>query len=331
MASDDISAGGADDAQLAASLAAWWREAGVDVPAREAPARPAGGSARRAASDPPPPARSDRGGADASRADAPSASAPTTSASSHRPARRAFTDTITSRKAAAGSRPGDRPTSGPGRGDETPDDATSVAEAARATAAGATTLDALRAALEGFADHPLHASARTTVFARGTAGAPVMIVGEAPGREEDRQGLPFVGRSGKLLDAMFAAIGLSAAPHDAQQGLYITNIVNWRPPGNRNPSTDEIALCHPFVAQHIALARPQLLVLAGGVAAQTMLETRQGIMRLRGRWATYTPPGGAPIPVLPMHHPAFVLRRPIAKRDAWTDLLALEARLADMG
>ncbi len=205
-----------------------------------------------------------------------------------------------------------------------------MADVARARAAAAASLEALRATLESFDDHPLHAAARTTVFARGVAAAPVMIVGEAPGREEDAQGLPFVGRSGKLLDAMFATIGLSAAPTGSERGLYITNIVNWRPPGNRNPSADEIALCEPFIARHIALARPAILVLAGGVAAQTLLDTRQGIMRLRGRWASYTPPGGAAIPTLPMHHPAFILRRPIAKRDAWADLLALEARLAEL-
>ncbi len=194
---------------------------------------------------------------------------------------------------------------------------------ARALAASCKTLDDLEKALAGFAAHPLHAAARNTVFARGDRDAAVMVIGEAPGREEDAQGKPFVGRSGQLLDKMFAAIDLTEA-----KGLYITNILNWRPPGNRSPNSDEIELCRPFIERHVALKKPKFIVLAGGVAAQTLLKTTTGIMRLRGRWAEVEAEGAA-YPALPIFHPAFVLRRPVAKREVWADLLALEERLGD--
>jgi DNA polymerase len=197
-------------------------------------------------------------------------------------------------------------------------------EDARALAAKCTTIEALKAALEAF-EHPLRAAARNTVFARGNPDAPVMIVGEAPGREEDREGLPFVGRSGQLMDRMFAEVGLTDA-----EGLYITNIVNWRPRNNRAPSEEEIALCRPFIERHVALKKPKVLVLAGAVAAQTLLGTTQGITRLRGKWLTYVV-DGADIPALPVYHPAYILRRPIAKREVWRDLLSLEARLRELG
>lgn len=203
---------------------------------------------------------------------------------------------------------------------------------ARAAAARATSLEALKAALDRFERHPLRATARTTVFARGAARAPVMIIGEAPGQEEDEQGLPFVGRSGKLLDAIFAAAGLTDAAE-----LYITNVVTWRPPANRSPSTEEIALLLPFLERHIALKAPRIIALAGAVAAQTVLASAQGITKLRGRWASYRVkgPDGAPhgpeIPALPIYHPAFLLRRPIAKREAWRDVLSLQDKLAELG
>ena len=194
---------------------------------------------------------------------------------------------------------------------------------ARKQAAACTTLAELKSALEAL-EHPLKASARSTVFARGDQDGDVMIIGEGPGRDEDAQGLPFVGRSGQLMDAMFAAIGLSA-----QSGLYLTNIVNWRPPGNRAPNDGEIALCRPFLERHIVLKAPKFIVPVGGPAAQTLLGAKQGIMRLRGRWADWTPPGGGePIPMLPMLHPAFLLRKPLAKREFWADLLALQERLS---
>lgn len=198
----------------------------------------------------------------------------------------------------------------------------------------AATLDELHRAIAGFDRHPLHAVARTTVFARGHHTAPIMVIGEAPGRDEDRVGQPFVGPAGQLLDAMFASIGHAADPSDAQQGLYLTNVVNWRPPGNRSPSVEEIQIGLPLIARHIALVRPKILVFAGGIAAQAMLKTTNGITRLRGTWASFTSEGegkGDPIPAMPIYHPAFVLRRPIAKRDVWRDLLAIEAKLNTMG
>lgn len=200
-----------------------------------------------------------------------------------------------------------------------------LAEDARTVAARATTLEALEAALKTF-DHPLRAAARSTVFARGDRNADVMLVGEAPGREEDLEGLPFVGRSGQLLDRMFAEIGLTA-----DKGLYISNIVNWRPRDNRSPSEEDVSLCKPFIFRHVALKRPKLLVLAGAISAQTMLGTTQGITRLRGKWmiCKVPQPDGSTveIPALPIFHPAYVLRRPISKREVWRDLLALSERL----
>lgn len=204
-----------------------------------------------------------------------------------------------------------------------------ILENARAIAAKCDTLEALKAALEGFDRHPLRPGARSTVFARGNANAPVMIVGEAPGRDEDRAGLPFVGRSGQLMDRMFEAIGLTA-----DDGLYITNVVNWRPRENRNPNTNEIELCRPFIERHIALKKPKILVLAGGISAQALLGVTQGITRLRGKWTTYTVKDAdgseTQIPVLPIYHPAYLLRRAIGKRDVWQDLLGLQERLKDL-
>ncbi len=149
-----------------------------------------------------------------------------------------------------------------------------------------------------------------------------MIIGEAPGAEEDRLGRPFVGRAGQLLDRMLAAIGLDRG------GVQITNVIYWRPPGNRKPTSAEIAACLPFVLRHIALARPRALVLAGGTAASALLPTGEGITRLRGRWFELAVPGStAPVPTLPTFHPAFLLRTPERKREAWRDLLALKAHL----
>ena len=201
---------------------------------------------------------------------------------------------------------------------------------ARELAAGAGTLDALEAAIARFEGCPLKRTARNTVFARGNRAARVMLVGEAPGKEEDEQGKPFVGRSGQLLDRMFAAIGLG--PDD----IYISNILNWRPPGNRNPTQEEIAMCLPFIERHIALKAPDVLVLAGGISAQTLLRERTGITRLRGRWARYAlrdaqgEPTDREIPVLPLFHPSYLLRRPPEKRLAWLDMLALEEKLTSM-
>jgi DNA polymerase len=149
-----------------------------------------------------------------------------------------------------------------------------------------------------------------------------MIVGEAPGADEDLQGKPFVGKSGQLLDRMLASIGLSRSPGQGQLPFYITNIVTWRPPGNRNPTDEEIALSLPFCLRHIALARPRLLLLAGGVSAKALTGRAEGVLRLRGRWFDLPVPGlDAAVPALATLHPAYLLRNPGAKRDAWQDLL----------
>lgn len=190
-----------------------------------------------------------------------------------------------------------------------------VAEA-RALAAGADSLDDLRAALAGFEHCELKRGARNTVFADGVPGARVMVVGEAPGRDEDTQGKPFVGRAGQLLDRMFAAIGLSR-----DRGLYITNILPWRPPQNRDPRPDEIAMMVPFLERHVALAAPEFLVLMGNHSCHAVLGKR-GITRLRGEWHE-----ALERPALPMFHPAYLLRQPHQKREAWADLLALKARM----
>ena len=186
----------------------------------------------------------------------------------------------------------------------------------------ARTLDELRAAMAGFDGCALAATATQLVFSDGNPESGLMFIGEAPGAEEDRMGKPFVGPSGMFLDRMLASIGL-----DRTQ-LLITNLVPWRPPGNRNPTDSEVALCLPFLLRHIALVKPQRIVLMGGMAAQSVLGVKTGITRLRGRWNTISIPGlDKPIPALPMLHPAYLLRSPGAKRDAWRDLLALRRHL----
>jgi uracil-DNA glycosylase len=197
-----------------------------------------------------------------------------------------------------------------------------AAQSARRLAAGADSIEALAALVAGFEDCPLKRTATKTVFIDGNPAAPIMFIGEAPGADEDRIGRPFVGRAGQLLDRMLAAIGLDRGM------VQITNVIYWRPPGNRKPTTAEIAACLPFVLRHIALARPQVLVLCGGTAASALLPVSDGITRLRGRWFDLAVPGlDAPVPTLPMFHPAFLLRTPERKREAWRDLLALKARL----
>ena len=189
---------------------------------------------------------------------------------------------------------------------------------AQAAAGGAGDLDALRAAMAGFAHCPLKSGAKSLVFADGDPAARVMIVGEAPGRDEDREGLPFVGAAGQLLDKMLAAIEI-----ERSSGVYITNVLPWRPPQNRDPKSEEIAMMRPFVERHITLADPDVIVLMGNISCQALLGKR-GITRLRGHWAEVLGK-----PVLPMFHPAYLLRNPAAKREAWADLLALKARLRD--
>ena len=192
---------------------------------------------------------------------------------------------------------------------------------ARAAADAATTLEELRTALEAFEGCALKESAKSLVFADGNPDGRLMFIGEAPGGEEDRHGVPFVGPAGKLLDRMLAAIGLD------RTDAYITNILPWRPPGNRSPTDSEIAACLPFIERHIELAA--ILILVGGTAAKTLLDTTQGIMRLRGRWFEYARPGlPAPIPARPLLHPAYLLRQPAQKRETWMDLVEIRRRLA---
>ncbi len=195
--------------------------------------------------------------------------------------------------------------------------------AASDLARGADSLDALRAALAGFEGCALKKTAKNLVFADGTPQARVMFVGEAPGRDEDLQGKPFVGRSGRLLDLMLKAVGLDRAAN-----AYIANIVPWRPPGNRTPTPQEAAACHPFIARQIELCDPDVLVCLGGPSVQALLGVKDGILRTRGRWFTYNT-GKRDIRALATLHPAYLLRQPLQKRLAWRDFKALRKALAE--
>ncbi|MCY1127720.1 uracil-DNA glycosylase [Frigidibacter sp. RF13] len=195
--------------------------------------------------------------------------------------------------------------------------------AARRAADASTDLAALAAAQAAYNHCDLKKGARNFVFADGNPAARVMVIGEAPGRDEDLEGRPFVGRAGQLLDRMFAAIGLSRTGPDAEASLYITNVLPWRPPGNRDPEPQEIGMMLPFLTRHVELADPDLIVLMGNTPCVAALGTR-GILRLRGKW---TEAFGRP--TLPMTHPAYLLRNPAAKREAWADLLEVKARLRD--
>lgn len=202
-----------------------------------------------------------------------------------------------------------------------------VALSARQLAAGANSLAELEAALQGFDDCPLKKTAKSLVFADGNPEARIMLVGEAPGRDEDLQGKPFVGASGQLLDKMLAAIGLD------RSSVYIGNCVQWRPPGNRKPTDGEKAMCLPFIRRQIELVNPAILVLVGGTSAQSLLEETQGITRLRGRWHDYqiSESGGTNVPAMPIFHPAFLLRTPARKRETWTDLLNIKDKMVALG
>jgi uracil-DNA glycosylase family 4 len=202
-----------------------------------------------------------------------------------------------------------------------------VAASARSMAEQATDLAALREALAAFDGCSLKTTATNLVFGAGQAQADIMLIGEAPGRDEDRQGVPFVGASGQLLDVMLGYIGLSR-----DENVYITNILPWRPPGNRQPTDAEIAACLPFLARHIALVAPRILIFLGGTSAKTLLGRKEGITRLRGHWYEYASPelenaGIAAIPAMATLHPAYLLRQPAQKRAAWKDLLSVRQRL----
>lgn len=197
---------------------------------------------------------------------------------------------------------------------------------ARSLAESAKTIAELRAAVEAFEGCALKKTARNTVFSDGLAGAPILLIGEAPGKDEDEQGRPFVGRSGQLLDRMLAEIGLSRSTN-----LLISNTIFWRPPGNRDPTQGEIVACLPFVERLIALSQPKLLILAGKAAAHTVLKREDGVLKLRGRRLSYAAEGIPPVNAMVMLHPAYLLRQPQQKRLAWADLLLAETWLGELG
>jgi len=199
---------------------------------------------------------------------------------------------------------------------------TAASLSARGLAGAARTVTELAEALAAFDGCPLKLTATNLVFADGNPSARVMVIGEAPGADEDRAGKPFVGVSGQLLDRMLGWIGLD------RNKAYITNVLFWRPPGNRQPTPAEISACLPFVERHIELVSPDVLLLVGGASAKTLLARSEGITKLRGRWFQYESAGmSRPIPALPTYHPAFLLRQPAQKREAWRDLLLLRERL----
>ncbi len=207
----------------------------------------------------------------------------------------------------------------------TPQGAVDPVDAARAAAAAAGDLEALHAAMAAYEFCELKRGARNLVFSDGNPEARLMIIGEAPGREEDLQGRPFVGRAGQLLDKMLAAIGLGRDASGKGNAVYITNILPWRPPQNREPKPDEIAMMMPFVTRHVDLVDPEVIVPMGNISCQALLG-RRGITRLRGAWTQ-----ALGRPALPMLHPAYLLRTPQAKREAWHDLLMLQAKLRGDG
>jgi DNA polymerase len=192
---------------------------------------------------------------------------------------------------------------------------------AREAARSATTLEELRAILDAFEGCALKGTAKQLVFSDGNPNSRIMFVGEAPGRDEDIEGLPFVGRSGKLLDRMLAAIGLD------RKSVYIANVVPWRPPGNRTPTPQETAICLPFTLRQIELANPDMLVCLGNPATQTLLSAKEGITKTRGRWFNFNT-GSREIRAMPTLHPAYLLRQPLAKRLAWRDFLAIKKTLS---
>jgi len=196
------------------------------------------------------------------------------------------------------------------------------AQRARALAREAKTLDELREIMAAFDGCNLKFTAKNLVFADGNPQAELMLVGEAPGRDEDIEGLPFVGRSGRLLDRMLGAIGRD------RTSAYIANVIPWRPPGNRDPSPLETEICRPFIERQIELAAPKVLVTLGNPSTKLLLKAQSGIMRMRGNWTTYATASGAEIPAMPTLHPAYLLRNPAHKRLAWRDFLEVKARLS---
>lgn len=200
-------------------------------------------------------------------------------------------------------------------------------------AASCQNLEELRAAIAGFEGLAIRKTATNMVFSDGNANAKIMLVGEAPGADEDKQGKPFVGVSGLLLDKILKSIGLARAEDDPAKAVYISNILNWRPPGNRTPSPAEIDISLPFIERHIALVKPDILILCGGVSAKGLLGSGESISKLRGKFHDYRPltPGvsenTSPIPAIATYHPAYLLRTPSQKALVWQDMLMLRRRL----
>lgn len=192
---------------------------------------------------------------------------------------------------------------------------------ARDIAQSCETLEALQSAMQAFDGCNLKLTAKQLVFADGNPQADFMLVGEAPGRDEDIEGRPFVGRSGQLLDRILSAIGRD------RRTAYIANVIPWRPPGNRTPTPHETEICRPFIERQIELVSPKVLVTLGGPSAKTLLNEADGILRLRGKWRVHTTPGGVEIPTMPTLHPAYLLRNPAHKKLAWKDFLEVRARL----
>lgn len=278
------------------ALLQWYLEAGVDEAVGEEPL--------------------DRYALSAAQAAAPAPARPPSSQAPARPAAPQGTAPASPRSAPAAPTPAPLLADSPRQ----------AAQSAAHMAAEARTLDELRRALESFEGCPLKATATHTVFADGNPAGPLMVVGEAPGREEDRVGRPFVGESGQLLDKMLGSIGYT------RESFYITNVLPWRPPGNRTPTDAEVAVCMPFLQRHIELVQPKALLLVGGLSAKTLFARPEGIMKLRGRWQNHATPGlSHPIPAIATFHPAYLLRSPGHKRLAWRDLLELKQKLRELG
>ena len=198
-----------------------------------------------------------------------------------------------------------------------------IAAEAEQLAKSCNSLDDLMQAIKSFEGCRLKKTATHTVFSDGNPDSNIMLIGEAPGVDEDRQGKPFMGENGQLLNKMFKAIDLNR-----EKDFYITNILPWRPPGNRKPTPEEITICLPFIKRHIELFDPKLIILLGGISANTLLNSTYGITRLRGRWAEYDLKGSK-IPVRPLFHPAYLLSQPKAKGDTWADLLEIKANIEE--
>lgn len=196
---------------------------------------------------------------------------------------------------------------------------------ARERAARATSLEELQLELAAFDGCNLKFTAKNLVFADGNPQSGVMLVGDAPGRDEDLEGIPFVGRPGQLLDRMLAAIGLD------RQSVYLANVIPWRPPGNRNPTAQEAEICRPFIERQIELANPRLIVTLGGCSAKILLDASESVLRLRGGWQTHVTAAGVSIPAMPTLDPDYLLRNPAHKKLAWRDFLEVKARLREPG